>query len=235
MQHKTTFFVLILLFSSAAAVAQTRTLPKRFVELGVSANSYKGDIRHSYTDWATGVNVGILFNKAKRVNGHFNLMIGSAVAQNPNYFFDDGSDPQPTPNEFARIKMYAFNFDLHINLYKKNNFIVYLYQGLGLVRFDPRDSENKKLLDQLNTRAQGETYSNISFMLPHGLGVLYVSKPGFGVGFQAGYLNTTSDYLDNVSKWGDRAKKDNILSYKMTVYIPFSKEGKKTDQTPAAN
>jgi hypothetical protein len=224
MLHKTTFFVLLLLFSSITSFAQDRKLPTRFVELGVSTNSYKGDLSHSYSEWSNAVHVGILFNKAKRINGHFNLMVGSAVAQNPNYFFDDGSDPQPTPNEYAKIKLFAFNFDLHVNLYKKNNFIVYLYQGLGLARFDPRDTENKKLQDQLNTRAQGETYSNISFMLPHGLGALYVTKPGFGIGFQAGFLNTTSDFLDNVSKWGDRDKNDNILSYKMTVYIPFSKK-----------
>lgn len=221
MLQKVTFSLLLLILLSSAGFAQN-TMPTRFIELGVSTNSYKGDLSHSYSQWANGVHVGILFNKKKRVNGHFNLMLGSAVAQNPNYSFDDGSEPQPTPNKYARIKMYAFNYDLHLNLYKKHNLIVYLYQGIGLVRFDPRDTDNKKLQDQLKTRAQGESYSNIAFMLPNGIGAMYVSKPGFAVGFQAGWLNTQSDYIDNVSKWGDRAKKDNVLVYKMTVSIPFS-------------
>ena len=234
MLQKVTFSILLLLLSSAV-FAQTK-MPTRFIELGVSTNSYKGDLSHSYSQWANGVHVGVLFNKKKRINGHLNLMIGSAVAQNPNYSFDDGSEPQPTPNKYARIRMYALNYDLHLNLYKKHNLIVYLYQGVGLVRFDPRDTENKKLQDQLKTRAQSESYSNIAFMLPNGLGAMYVFKPGIGVGFQAGWLNTMSDYIDNVSKWGDKTKNDNVLVYKMTVYIPFSpKEQPKLHTSPDSN
>ncbi len=229
MLHKITFFLLFLF--PFASFAQT-SMPTRFFELGASTNSYKGDLSHSYSQWSNGIHVGILLNKKKRVNGHFNLMFGSAIAQNPNYFFDDGADPQPTPNKFARVKMYTLNYDLHLNLYKKNHLIVYLYQGIGLIRFDPRDTENKKLQDQLNTRAQGETYANISILLPHGIGAMYVSNPGFGVGFQAGFLNTQTDFLDNVSKWGDRKKNDNVLSYKLTVYVPFSP--KKAKPTKAA-
>ncbi len=224
MLYKVTFFLLLITLFSSLAFAQ-KTMPTRFAELGFSTNSYKGDLDHSYSKWSSSIQIGILFNKKKRINGHLNLMLGSAIAQNPNYFFDDGSDPQPTPNKYGRIKMIAFNYDLHVNLYKKHNLIVYLYQGIGIMRFDTRDDENLKLVSQLNTRAQNETYGPITAMFPHGIGALYVSKPGFGVGFQAGYLNTTSDYMDNVSKWGDKSKKDNILSYKLTVYVPFS--GKK--------
>jgi hypothetical protein len=218
------------LFSSIV-VAQ-KNMPERFVELGVSANSYKGDLSHSYSQWAGGYHVGILFNKKKRFNGHFNLMVGNAVAQNPNYFFDDGSNPQPTPNKYARIKLITLHYDLHLNLYKKNNLIVYLYQGIGLVRFDPRDDQNKKLIDQLQTRPKDESYSNIAFTFPHGIGALYVTPPGLGIGLQAGFLNTTSDLIDNVSQWGDRKKNDNILSYKMTVYIPLKSHRSKAEQLP---
>ncbi len=235
MLSKVTLGILAFLIATLPVLAQTTGMPTRFIELGVSTNSYKGDLSHSYSQWANGVHAGILFNKKKRINGHFNLMIGRAVAQNPNYFFDDGSDPQPTPNKFAKINLFTFHYDLHLNLLKQKGFIVYLYQGIGLTRFDPRDTENKKLQDQLNTRAQGESYSNITLFLPHGIGAMYVSKPGFGVGFQAGFLNPMSDYLDNVSEWGDRTKRDNILSYKMTVYIPFSPKENKSSNTPAAD
>ncbi|HWZ23225.1 MAG TPA: hypothetical protein VNW06_11260 [Cytophagaceae bacterium] len=220
MPHKIKFIVLLFVFSAFTAFAQTK-LPNRFVEIGFSTNSYKGDLSHSYSQWANGVHIGILFNKKKRLNGHLNLMVGSAIAQNPNYFFDDGSNPQPTPNNYARIRMFAVNYDVHLNLYKKHNLIVYLYQGIGLLRFDPRASDNTHLLNDLSTRPPNETYSNICIFLPHGIGALYVSKIGFGVGFQAGFLNTMSDHIDNVALWGDRKKNDNILSYKMTVYVPF--------------
>jgi hypothetical protein len=222
MINKTKIFILVFFFSSVSGIAQISTMPTRFVELGFSTNSYKGDLSHSYSQWSNGVHLGILFNKKKRLNGHLNLMIGNAVAQNPNYFFDDGSNPQPTPNHYSRIKMYAVNYDVHVNLYKKHNLIVYLYQGIGLLRYDTRDMENKKLSSQLNTRAQNETYGNVTAIFPNGIGALYVSKIGFGAGFQAGFLNSTSDYLDNISKWGDKKHKDNVLIYKLTFYIPFS-------------
>jgi hypothetical protein len=221
MPHKIKFIVLLFVFSTFTAFAQT-TMPNRFVELGFSTNSYKGDLSHSYNQWANGIQIGILLNKKKRLNGHFNLMMGSAIAQNPNYFFDNGSNPQPTPNNYARILMVAINYDVHVNLYKKHNLIVYLYQGIGLLRFDPRDSDNNSLLNNLSTRAPNETYSNVCVFLPHGIGALYISKIGFGVGMQAGFFNTMTHYLDNISLWGDRNKNDNILSYKMTVYIPFA-------------
>ncbi len=233
MPHKIKFIVLIFVFSAFTAFSQT-TIPNRFVEIGFSTNSYKGDLSHSYNQWANGIHVGILFNKKKRLNGHLNLMMGSAIAQNPNYFFDDGSNPQPTPNKYARIRMFALNYDVHINLYKKHNLIVYLYQGIGILRFDPRSSDNKHLLDDLTTRPPNETYSNICVFLPHGIGALYVSKPGFGVGMQAGFYNTMSNHIDNVALWGDRNKNDNILSYKMTVYIPFIIK-KTTSSTPWVN
>ncbi len=221
MQHKMKILFLLLALPTFNSWAQS-TLPNRFIEIGFSTNSYKGDLSHSYAQWANGIHVGILFNKKKRINGHLNLMVGSAIAQNSNYSFDDGSTPQPTPNNYARIKMFTFNYDLHVNLYKKNNLIVYLFQGIGLIRFDPKDSDNKKLLDDLTTRPANESYSNISVFFPHGIGALYVSKPGFGIGMQAGYFNIIKDNIDNVAGWGDRAKNDNIAFYKMTLYIPFN-------------
>ena len=233
MPHKIKFIVLIFVFSTFTAFSQT-TMPNRFVEIGFSTNSYKGDLSHSYNQWANGIHVGILFNKKKRLNGHLNLMMGSAIAQNSNYFFDDGSNPQPTPNNYARILMVAINYDVHVNLYKKHNLIVYLYQGIGLLRFDPRSSDNKSLINNLTTRPANETYSNICIFLPHGIGALYVSKLGFGVGMQAGFYNTISNHLDNVALWGNRNKNDNILSYKMTVYIPFAIK-KPTTSTPWVN
>jgi hypothetical protein len=34
-----------------------------------------------------------------------------------------------------------------------------------------------------------------------------------------------TDYIDNISLWGDRQKKDNILSYKFSFYVPLKKAG----------
>jgi len=215
-----------LLLCTISLIGRSQTTQKadRYFEFGFSTNSYKGDLSHSYNDWANGIHLGIQLNKKKLLNGHFNLMIGNAYAQNPNYFFDDGNDPQPSPKKSIKIRMINVNYDLHLNVFKNKNFTFYLYQGIGICRFDPRDSENKKLTEQLNTRATGETYTNIAIMLPNGIGGNYILNSGVGIGLQAGWLNTSTDYLDNMSKWGDRIKNDNVLVYKMTVYIPIIKK-----------
>jgi hypothetical protein len=222
MVYKVFFFIFCFSLLSFSSMAQN-SMPQRFLEFGFNTNSYKGDLSHSYSQWANGINIGILNNKKKRFNGHFGLFIGKAVAQNPNYFYDDGSNPQPTPNNFASIFMIALDYDLHLNLYKKKNLIVYIYQGIGALRFASYDADHQLLSNQLNTRAQNESYTNTTFVLPNGIGVLYVTKPGFGFGFQAGWLNSTTHYLDNISQWGDRKKNDNVLTYRLNFYIPLTK------------
>ncbi len=223
--RKTLLFIFLLTITVFDCFCQDNT-PTKYLELGVSANSYKGDIQPSYQSWNGGFNIGILFNKKKRLNGHLNIMIGSVTAQSPDFHYDNGSTPSPTPNNFANTSIFCFNYDLHINLYKKYNLVVYLYQGIGLFRFNPKDSDGNNLTDQLNTRASNETYSNISICLPHGLGVMYTLKQGYGVGMQAGFINTFTDYLDNVSQWGNKSGNDNILSYKFTFYAPLSFKSK---------
>jgi hypothetical protein len=206
-------------------------MPDRFLEIGMSGNSYKGDLSSGYYKWAGGYHFGILLNRKKRLNGHFNLMIGNIVAQNPDYYYDNGAATPPSPNKFSNTRLITVNYDLHINLVKRSNFIFYLYQGIGAMRFDPRDTDNNKLLDQLNSRAKNETYSNITIFFPHGIGALYTLKQGYGVGLQTGFINPASDYLDNISQWGTVKKKDNILTFKLTLYAPlnFSKSEKKTN------
>jgi len=216
--------ILFVLLSAVLSVsAQQVQHVTKFIDFGVSTNAFKGDLSHSYTDWANAVHIGLKFNKKKRINGHFNLMVGNAFAQNPDYRFDNGITPQPSPATFVKISLITVHYEAQLNLYKNKNWAFYLYQGIGICRFDPRDSENKKLSDQLNTRAQGESYSNVTIALPNGIGASYLFTNGFAVGFQAGWLNTNTDYLDNTSKWGDRAGNDNILSYKMSVFLPLKK------------
>lgn len=216
-----------LFFISLSSVVSAQTkLPTKFLELGLSANSYKGDLSHQYKNWAGGFNIGIIYNHSKVMNGHFNFQLGGITAQNPGYFFDNGKEPQPTPNKFAKSTFVSLNYNLRVHFYKKNGWFLYAFQGIGLLRFQPKDELNNKLLTQLSTREENETYSNLTFCFPNGLGASYVLPQGYGVGLQAGWLNTTTDYLDNISVWGDRKKNDNILFYKVSFIVPLSYKAK---------
>ncbi|HEY8401924.1 MAG TPA: hypothetical protein VIK89_11715 [Cytophagaceae bacterium] len=203
------------------AVSQTEKVT-RFAEAALSANSYKGDLHSNYQKWTGAFHAGILLNHKYRLNGHFGLMAGTIMGDNADYQFTDNSGNTATPNTFFKTSIIALNYDIHLNLLKKNNYIVYLTQGAGLLRFSPKNELNEELTGQFNTRAKNETYSNITLFFPTGIGAIYLFPNGYGAGFQATYLNTTSDYLDNISQYGHRQKKDNVLSYRFSFYIPIS-------------
>jgi hypothetical protein len=194
----------------------------RFLELGISANAYKGDLSGSYQKWTPAFHAGLKLNFKKRLNSHINLAIGSVSGENLDYPVSTEISPAPTPNIYFKTSFVAVNYDLQIHLLKYKGFMVYVSQGIGLIRYEPKDAENNKLLDNFSTRASNESYSNVSAVLPTQMGVNYILSNGYGIGFQAGWLNLQNDYIDNISLWGTRQKKDNALLYRFTFMVPLT-------------
>jgi hypothetical protein len=218
---KASFFLLSFL-SSLLAFSQTRQVSK-YLELGVGPCAYKGDLSNSYSKYTSSFQLGVLFKNDKRVNGHFGLMIGSITGQNPKLSFPiDTTVATPTPNKYFKTTLFSVNYDLMVKLIKKKNFTLYISQGIGILRFNPKDGDNKNLADQFNTRADNETFNNFTIMLPTSIGAMYTFKNNFGAGLQMGWLNSQSDYLDNISMWGTRKRKDNVFSCKFSFYAPLT-------------
>jgi hypothetical protein len=198
----------------------------KFIEMGIAAVAYKGDLNHSYEKFTSCFHLNLHFKKNdRRINPFIGLMIGNVTGQNPTYSFAPGDTnaATPTPNKFFKTSLLSINFGFLISIIRKENFNFYVGLGLGLMRLNPKDEDNKSLTDQFNTRADNETYNNFTVMLPTFAGMTYRFKNDYRVGFQAGWLNPTTDYIDNISVWGNRQKKDNILSYKFSFYIPLKK------------
>lgn len=198
---------------SPMAIAQA---PAKFAHVGTSMVSYKGDLS-GYDKYTVAFHGGIQFNKKKRLNGAFNLGFGNITGENRNY---SGSNPDKEPNRYFKTNFVFLNYDLHINLLKKEYYSIYLSQGIGFIRFTPTDQFGDDLQDQLITRADDESYRNASFMLPTKIGAMYLLPNYFGVGFEAGFYGTMTDYLDNISELGE-AGNDNILSFRFNFYIPL--------------
>jgi hypothetical protein len=195
----------------------------RFFEIGISANAYKGDLSASYQKWTPAFQAGLKLNFKKRINSHINLAIGSVSGENLNYTVSsESTTPTATPNTFFKTSFVAVNYDLQVHLLKYKGFMLYVSQGLGIIRYEPKDAQNKKLLDVFTSRASNESYSNVSAVLPTQMGVNYVLSNGYGFGFQAGWLNLQNDYIDNISLWGNRQKKDNALLYRFTFMVPLT-------------
>lgn len=210
----TLFFLTFMSLLQAQAQA-----PRKWLHTGVSMVSYKGDLS-SYEGFSSAFHVGIQFNKKKRLNGGFNLGFGSVTGENRSFTTDI---PDKTPNRFFKTNFFYVNYDLHINIVKRDNFILYLSQGVGFLRFTPTDQFGNNLSDQIETRADDETYRNATLMAPTKLGAIYLLPNYFGVAAEAGLFNTGTDYLDNISELGESGN-DNLLAFRLSFFIPLFKQ-----------
>ncbi len=202
---------------SGLAFAQA---PSKFIYGGFAANAYKGDLS-GYDKWSSSFHIGLKFNRKERINGNVNIAFGNVTGQNPNYQFvtEQGF---ASPNRFFKTRFFSLNYDLQINIIKKNNIIVYASPGIGVIVFNPEDQFFNKLIDQPSTREEGEDYTSSAIMLPLQVGIIYFLPNDFGIGFNLGLLNSQTDYLDNISLWGNKSGNDNIMWAKFSIYIPFN-------------
>lgn len=194
----------------------------RFLEIGISANGYRGDLGIRNPKWGAAFQAGLKLNFKKRFNSHFNLAVGSLTGQNLDYQFESEAVSDATPNLFFKTSFISASYNLQVHLIKYKGIMVYLSQGIGLIRFEPKDAKGQSLADKFDSRASNETYGNISLLLPTQAGVNYVFSNGYGVGVQAGWLNPQTDYLDNISQWGNRKKKDNALLVRFAFMVPLT-------------
>lgn len=192
----------------------------RSLDFGIAPTSYvKGDLNPQIKLWSSTFHIGYSFMRAQRVNGHLHFFMGSVTGQNPDVQYSDKNGA--TTNNYFYTSLVGLNYDLRIHILKRARYGFYFSQGIGLLRFSPKDAEKNGLQDQLNTRALGESYNNITMQLPTGLGAYYTLPQGFGLGFQATRLNQTSDYLDNISSLSTFAKADRIVYYQIYCIVPL--------------
>lgn len=215
---KKTIIIVFLTLCFLKLAAQSPTL---FLTPGISANAYSGDLS-GIDKWTNAFHLGVKLNQKKRLNGSLNLSFGRWNGQNVNYLPPTINNQVPTPNTFFNTSFVTFNYSLNYNIIKKDNFVLFISQGFGLLRYNPKDQFDKDLQDQPATRLDNESYGNTTIFLPTMLGVIYFLPNHYGLGLQSGYLNSQSDYLDNISGWGIKSGNDNAFQIRLTIYAPLS-------------
>lgn len=210
-------FCVLLLISlvTGSAFSQNK---KAFIQLGLSANSYKGDLQDTYDKLSSGFHFGLRAHGEKRVNGELLFHVGSLTGQNVSF---TTTEPDVSPNRFFKTRLFSGHFNLNFNLIRKDNFRLYLSQGIGLLSYQPENDLGEKLINLPSTRVSGESYTTNSLILPTALGALYTFKNGFGFALRLSYLNPQTDYLDNISIIGIDDKNDRILQTNFSFLIPF--------------
>jgi hypothetical protein len=217
--NKCPFIISILLLFSTLSHGQS-TAPTRFMELGLSANSYKGDLSPTYDKWTSSFHLGLKLNIKKKLNGQFNFMAGNIVGENPTYDFTNSNSPRP--NNYFNTRLGSVNYNLQYHFIKTEKWMFCISQGFGLMKFTPRNELSEDLIVKTSTRARNETYSSITAIFPTNIGLTYLFPNYYGIGFQVGFLNPATDYLDNVSQLSNNQRKDNVLLTKFIFSIPIS-------------
>ncbi len=218
---KVYWLLLSLLGLVFTANAQTTdTLGNAKIAIGVSTNAYRGDLGQPYDKWTLAFQGSLLFNHQRRLHGGVHLAYGTlnGQAQGERVF-----DPEVnTANRFFKTNFLSVHYGLEYDIIRHKNLVVYLSQGLGFVRFSPKDQFDQNLQDDLSTRAPNETYGNIAVMLPTQLGINYFFPNRFGVGSKVGFSNFLTDYIDNISQLSSDSGNDNVLHVQFLFFVPVA-------------
>ena len=210
------YLILLLIGTPIFLSAQTRD---KFVLAGANMNTYKGDMG-DFNQWNGGFQAGILFNKKRKLNGAIQLTFGS-VSDQQNVEGSTQISQAPSPNRYFKSNFFAVNYEVHYNIVKTSKWLVFVSQGVGFLRYTPKDEFGEKLEDQPGTRAAQESFRSSSFMLPTSVGAAYFLTNEVGIGIQTTFCNPLTDYLDNISELGSSGN-DNILNLKLSIYLPLT-------------
>ncbi|MEQ8924384.1 MAG: outer membrane beta-barrel protein [Fulvivirga sp.] len=206
--------ILIIAISTAPSFGQNKLL----LETGGSLFSYSGDMG-SFDQAGGGFHVGIRLNKKRKLNGSFQLILGSVS--------DDDPEQAPptqggtvTPNRYFKTTFFGVNYALNYHFIKNERWWVYISQGIGFLRFTPKDASGQSLVNATNTREDGEDYRNTTAFLPTSIGAIFYLSNKVGLGVSLSALNTATDYLDNISELGESGN-DNIFQARFSLIIPI--------------
>lgn len=191
----------------------------KFIGLGIGMALPKTDLAPQYKKPGTNFSVVFQFNKNKRVNVSFWLNIGEVQSEDRAVVFLDQSEFQI--NSFASTRYQSVHLEPSLHIFKRENWGVFISQGFGFFRFEVYDQDNNSLADMPNSRAPGESAPNLTVILPTNIGAYYFLENDFGFHFKIGIMNTLTDYLDNISTFGNPDNNDNIANLQLSLLKRF--------------
>lgn len=190
------------------------------LSVGVSHNAYRGDLGDTYQSGGLAVNVGYMFSHSKKLHGGLHAAVGTFSGYELSGTSPD-FNAEALPNTYFRSSFFSAHYSLQYDILRRDRWLLYISQGLGLIRFSPQDEFGNALPDMPETRAEGENYGAAAAVLPTQVGVDFYLPNQLGVGLKVGWLNTTTDYLDNIGQLGNRDGNDNVMQVMLQLHIPL--------------
>lgn len=188
--------------------------------LGFFGATYRGDLTPKGSGWDRfypGFNASLQFANQKFISPQLNGGFGRFISQNR----DQGPVDGIQPNTFVETAFFYVDLRLKARFLRQKKFSPYLSIGAGLLGYTPRDEDNTSLLDDVDTRADGETYGSLTAGFPLSAGFELKLSPIVSLGFEYTNRRSGTDYLDNISQLGSRKGKDRINSITANLFLTF--------------
>lgn len=93
-------------------------------------------------------------------------------------------------------------FSINWTYWETSLFDFYMGMGIGLLDFQIQDLEGRNLKEAPETRALNETVPRYTPIMPFSLGLILFSGSSFNVVYEASWIFTNTDYLDNIGLLG---------------------------------
>jgi hypothetical protein len=211
-------FVLISASFYSLFAKDTLSVRNKFLVAGANALAYKGSLQKSYARWTPGFQFGVYFQKRKLVNGMLTATFGQVIGEDRDYSKPAKFSDQIQPVSKFQTNIFSLQYELQLLLFRYKGFRLFASQGIGFLRFTPKDWEGNSLIEKDRTRAPDESYSKNSIQFPTQVGLQYWFPNKMGFGIQAGWLNSTSKFIDNMSKLSGNEVADNIATFRFQFY-----------------
>ena len=190
------------------------------LNVGISHNAYRGDLGNGYQSGGLAVNLSYIFSHSKKLHGGLHAALGTFSGYELS-----GTSPdfgaEVLPNTYFRSSFVSVHYSLQYDIIRRERWLLHVRQGLGIMRFNPKDEFGNALPDNPETRAENENYGTAAAVFPMQAGINYYLPNRLGIVLKVGWLNTTTDYLDNISQLGDKANNDNVLQMILQVQVPL--------------
>jgi hypothetical protein len=189
---------------------------------GFSAIAYKGSLESGYNRWTPAYHAGILLEKRKFFSSFIGLGFGSYIADDRSYRLPARADQTLQPVPAIEGSFFTLHYEARLTLFRYKSLRIQACQGIGLFRFTVRDRNGNNLSDKPKSRAAGEFYSQNSFFFPSSLMLHYSFPNRIGLGFQAGWFNTVTSYLDNMNQLSLNNNGDNLAAFRFHFFLPLN-------------
>ena len=224
---KFVFAILCLIFTRsqlAAGHLKTDSVQKRdrYVSAGFSAIAYKGSLQDAYSRWTPSFQLGIQLEKKKLLSSFIGIGFGSYIGEDRNYRLPAKADQNLQPAASFEGQFFTLHYEARFLLFRYRGFHLQACQGIGLFRFSVKDRNGNNLSEKPKSRSNGETYSQNSFFFPSSLMLMYRFPNRMSLGFQAGWYNNNSQYLDNMKVLSANQNRDNLASLRFHFSLPLN-------------